>query len=59
MTYNRKEKRICYSRVKLPSGEVLRREVVVFGEDGRPVGHFPLDGELPFVEWRDETYIYQ
>ncbi len=57
MTYNKK--RICYSRVKLPTGEVLRREVVVFGEDGRPVGHFPLDGELPFVEWRDETYIYQ
>ncbi len=53
------EKKVAYSRVQLPSGEVLRREVVVFDAEGQPKAHFPLTHELPFVEWRDETYIYK
>lgn len=49
---------IAYSRVVLPTGQTLRREVVEFAHDGHPVKHYPLLGEQPFVEWRDATYVY-
>ncbi|MDD7080339.1 MAG: hypothetical protein PUI06_06295 [Prevotella sp.] len=50
-------RQIAYSKVILPSGIVLHREVIVFDECGNVLRHFPLTEELPFVEWRDETYI--
>lgn len=50
------KRRTAYSRVVMPDGRVLRREVIVFAADGSPESHFPLCEELPFVEWRDETY---
>lgn len=50
-------KRIAYSRVILPTGETLRKEVVEFDECGNVVGHFPLTEELPFVEWHNETFV--
>lgn len=50
-------KRIAYSRVVLPTGETLRKEVVEFDERGNVVGHFPLTEELPFVEWHNETFV--
>lgn len=49
---------IAYSRVVLPTGQTLHREVVEFAHDGHPVKHYPLLGEQPFVEWRDATYVY-
>lgn len=51
-----KKRQIAYSRVLCPDGRLLRREVIVFGDDGSPQCHYPLPGELPFVEWRDETF---
>lgn len=49
-------RQIAYSRVILPSGQVLHREVIVFDNNGKVLQHFPLTQELPFVEWRDETF---
>ena len=49
---------IAYSRVVLPTGQTLHREVVEFAHDGCPVKHYPLLCEQPFVEWRDATYVY-
>lgn len=48
--------KIAYARVILPSGEILHREVVVFNEKNEAINHFPLTEELPFVEWRDDTF---
>lgn len=50
-------KRVAYARVVLPTGEVLRREVVEFDERGKVVVHFPLKEELPFVEWCNKTFV--
>lgn len=50
-------RKIAFSSVKFPSGVVLHREVIEFDDEGNVVQHFPLTEELPFVEWRDETYI--
>lgn len=52
------QRKIAFSHVVLPSGEMLRREVVVFNSKGIPIEHFPLTEELPFVEWSDTTYYY-
>lgn len=52
------QRKIAFSHVVLPSGEMLRREVVVFNSKGFPIEHFPLTEELPFVEWSDTTYYY-
>lgn len=51
--------KIAFSRFHLPDGRVLHREVVEFGEDGAPVGHYPLLSELPFVVWKDEDYYWK
>lgn len=51
-------RQVAYSRVVLPSGEVLHREVVVFDEGGKPLRHFPLTEESPFTEWYDKTFVY-
>lgn len=51
-------KQIAFSRIILPSGEVLHREVVVFDEDGKPLRHFPLTEETPFTEWYDKTFFW-
>jgi len=53
-----KEKKICFARVQLPNGTTAKREVIVFDVAGKPVKHFPLTEELPFVEWHDETYVW-
>lgn len=52
------QRKIAFSCVVLPTGEELRREVVCFDSQGMPTDHFPLNEELPFVEWRDTTYHY-
>ena len=49
-------KKIAYARVMLPCGETLHREVVVFNNHNEVIEHFPLTQELPFVEWKDETF---
>ena len=54
-----KNKRIAYPRVILPSGEVLRNEVIEFDENENVVNHFPLKQELPFVEWHNETFVIE
>ena len=48
----------AYSQVILPSGQVLRRTVVVFDAEGCAVDHFPLTEELPFVEWHNTTFRF-
>lgn len=52
-------KRIAFARVILPDSQTLHREIVTFDQGGRPIAHCPLTAELPFVEWRDETYTWQ
>lgn len=52
-------RKVAYAKVILPTGEALKREVVVFSPNGQPLSHFPLTEELPFVEWRDETYVFK
>ena len=49
-------RQIAYSKVILPSGMILHREVIVFDSKGNILHHFPLTEELPFVEWKDETF---
>lgn len=48
--------KVAYARVILPSGETLHREVIVFDDNHEVTDHFPLTEELPFVEWKDESY---
>lgn len=48
----------AYAQVILPSGQMLRRTVVVFDAEGRAVDHFPLTEELPFVEWHNTTFHF-
>ncbi len=48
--------KIAYARVILRSGETLHREVIVFNDNNEVTDHFPLTEELPFVEWKDETF---
>lgn len=50
-------RKVAYAQVVLPTGHTLKREVIVFSPDGTPLAHFPLTAELPFVEWRDETFV--
>lgn len=57
MSVQRKSQ-IAFSRMLLPDGRTLRNEVVVLDAEGYPISHFPLISELPFVEWRDATYVY-
>ena len=54
-----KNKKIAYPRVILPSGEVLRNEVIDFDENENIVSHFPLKQELPFIEWHNETFVVE
>lgn len=49
-------RQIAYARVILPSGKILHREIVVFNKNDEIINHFPLKEELPFVEWRNETF---
>lgn len=51
-----KTKQIAFSKIKLPSGETLKREVVVFNEYNQPISHFPLSEEIAFTEWHDQTF---
>ena len=51
-------KQIAFSKVILPSTEVLRREVIVFDDNGHPVHHFPLTNEIPFTEWHNKTFVW-
>lgn len=55
MTMN---KRIAYAQVKLPSGKILKRCVIEFDEKGKVVQCYPLTQEMPFTEWRNETFCY-
>lgn len=48
----------AYAQVILPSGETLIRTVVVFDAVGKPIDHFPLTEELPFVEWHNTTFRF-
>ncbi len=48
----------AYSRVVLPNGDILKRQVVEFSDDGIPLSYYPLKDELPFVEWYDETFSF-
>ena len=48
--------KIAYARVVLPSGKTLHREVIVFNDNNEVIDHFSLTEELPFVEWKDETF---
>ena len=51
-------KQIAYSKVVLPSGEVLKREVVVFDNTGYAYQHFPLQREIAFTEWHNKTFYW-
>lgn len=51
-------RRVAYAAVVLPSGEMLKHEIVVFTPHGVPVAHFPLMNEQPFVEWSKETFKF-
>ena len=48
--------KIAYARVVLPSLKTLHREVIVFNDNNEVIDHFSLTEELPFVEWKDETF---
>ena len=48
----------AYSRIALANGEILKHQVVEFADDGTPLSYFALKGELPFVEWYDETFYF-
>lgn len=49
-------RRVAYATLILPDGTRLLRQVVCFDGEGRPVSHYPLTAEEPFVEWRKATY---
>lgn len=49
-------RKTAYSRVVMPDGSTRHRQVVEGDEHGHPLRIYPLTEELPFVEWRDETY---
>ncbi len=53
-----RQRHIAFSTLIMPDGQELHREIVTFDNEGRPISHKPLNGELPFVEWRDETFIW-
>lgn len=37
----------------------MTKEIVEFDGNNHPIRHYKLMEELPFVEWRDATYVYQ
>lgn len=51
-------KRIAFAKVCFPDGRILFREIVVFDPQGKPAAHFPLEKEIAFVEWNDETFVW-
>lgn len=51
-------KRIAFAKVCLPNGRILLREIVAFDPNGKPAAHFPLQEEIPFVEWKDATFVW-
>lgn len=51
-----RNKQIAFAKVILPSGEILRREVIKFNAEGLPESHFPLKEEIAFAEWYNTTY---
>lgn len=53
-----KTKQIAFSKIILPSGEILKRHVVVFDENNQPTRHFPLSEEIAFTEWQDRTFYW-
>lgn len=50
-------RRIAVSRLHLPDGRALSRQVVEL-LDGCPVRYYPLAGELPFTEWLGGDYWF-
>lgn len=50
-------RRIAISRLHLPDGSILLRQVVEI-IDGCPVRYFPLTDEIPFTEWLGGDYVW-
>lgn len=52
-------KQVAYARVVMPDGQIFKRELVVFDNTGRVLSHSRLTEEIPFTEWRNETFYWR
>lgn len=51
-------KQVAYARVVMPDGQIFKRELVTFDDAGCVHSHSRLIEELPFTEWRNETFYW-